>query len=184
MDIFSFLCYAVYDLLSISCNFMEVYMPYQDTALVCLNGHMINDSINKNPELNTKFCEQCGEANISECPKCEAMIRGNIHYEHIIGGGLFDPPLYCHNCGEPYPWMSRRLDALKEAIMYTELDDSDKKIFTESIVDVTSENPKTKLSVLKIKNIGAKIGGSLWNDIISPLIVEIASETAKKAFGL
>jgi len=162
------------------------FQTFQDTALVCLNGHVVNNSSKTSPENNTKFCEKCGEENIAECPHCKEIIRGEIHYEGVANFDctIVNPPLYCHNCGQPYPWTIRKFEALNEAIAEAQLDDADKKDFSESIKNVTSDNPKTKLSVMKINKIGAKISGSLWNDLICPILVEIASETAKKAMGL
>lgn len=33
---------------------------FYDKALVCPNGHIINDSISECPENNVVFCEKCG----------------------------------------------------------------------------------------------------------------------------
>jgi hypothetical protein len=47
-----------------------------DTALICLNGHDINSSFTRFPEFNAKHCKDCGKAGITECPSCDASIRG------------------------------------------------------------------------------------------------------------
>ncbi len=77
---------------------------WQDTALVCLNGHMVNNSMKRSPECNTKFCEKCGEKAIWQCISCGQEIRGHYHYPRIIGGGPHRPPAFCYNCGQAYPW--------------------------------------------------------------------------------
>ena len=160
-------------------------MPKQDVALICLNGHMINQASLKYPENNTKFCETCGARNISKCAECNAIIRGTIHYEDIYDyDDEMKPPSYCHECGNPYPWTAERIKALKEMVEYSELDAKDKKEFLDNIEIIASDSPRTSLAAIKIKSIGLKLANGLWNDVAKPIIVEIASETAKKTMGL
>jgi hypothetical protein len=45
-------------------------MSYYHTAQICLNGHIINESIEEYPEKNEKFCSLCGSETITECPSC------------------------------------------------------------------------------------------------------------------
>ncbi|WP_075366851.1 DUF2321 domain-containing protein [Desulfosporosinus metallidurans] len=159
-------------------------MPIQDVALICLNGHMINQSSIKNPENNTQYCETCGQRNISKCIECGSFIRGEIHYDGVFDWDEIKPPSYCHECGKPYPWTTERIKALIEMVEYSKLNAADKKEFVDNIEIIASDNPRTSLAAIKIKSIGKKLAGGLWNDVAKPLIVEIASETAKKSMGL
>ncbi|OLN27533.1 hypothetical protein DSOL_4505 [Desulfosporosinus metallidurans] len=69
-------------------------------------------------------------------------------------------------------------------VEYSKLNAADKKEFVDNIEIIASDNPRTSLAAIKIKSIGKKLAGGLWNDVAKPLIVEIASETAKKSMGL
>ena len=36
-------------------------MGYYHTAQICLNGHVITDSYDKNPEFRQNYCDKCGQ---------------------------------------------------------------------------------------------------------------------------
>lgn len=91
-------------------------MARQDIALICMNGHLINDSSLTTPECNTKFCRQCGAANIDKCPHCGSSIRGHIHYYGVLSSDKFDVPAHCQACGKPYPWTEEKIKVLEETI--------------------------------------------------------------------
>jgi hypothetical protein len=48
---------------------------WYDVAQICLNGHVINDSVKKYPQHNKKFCDKCGVATINNCPNCNTEIQ-------------------------------------------------------------------------------------------------------------
>ena len=79
-------------------------MSYTDIQQICMNGHQITDSVKRNPELLRKFCPECGQETISNCPKCNAEIPGHRYYEGVVSFHRVKVPSHCHNCGEPYPW--------------------------------------------------------------------------------
>ncbi|MBA3888726.1 MAG: DUF2321 domain-containing protein [Acidobacteria bacterium] len=39
-------------------------MGYYDTSQVCLNGHVVTDTLSRSPELGQKFCRDCGQPTI------------------------------------------------------------------------------------------------------------------------
>ncbi|MFY0064892.1 DUF2321 domain-containing protein, partial [Acinetobacter baumannii] len=45
--------------------------------MICLNGHLVNDSVISSPEFNKKHCRECGAATTSLCPKCQKPIQGD-----------------------------------------------------------------------------------------------------------
>jgi hypothetical protein len=79
-------------------------MVWQDTALICLKGHVVNDSMSAYPHHNREYCQKCGSKTISECPSCSKNIPGEMHYESIVGFGRMEAPACCVGCGKPYPW--------------------------------------------------------------------------------
>ena len=82
-------------------------MDYLDTMQVCLNGHQINDSHNRNPSSNREFCKECGAKTITSCSKCKAEIKGHKYSDTIGAVYVMDVPKYCHACGVPYPWVEK-----------------------------------------------------------------------------
>jgi len=79
-------------------------MGTYDVMQVCLNGHKITHTYKSNPELQQDHCDECGEETIHECPKCGTPIRGEYLVEGAFFSGGPEPPEYCHECGESYPW--------------------------------------------------------------------------------
>lgn len=154
---------------------------WRDTALICENGHVINSTMNENPEFNKKYCPECGVKTISECPKCNKKIQGEMHYEDVIGGFGYTLPKYCHECGEPYPWTKSKLSVLNEMIeLFDGLTTEEKEEMKESSKDISSDNPRTELGVLKIKKLTKQAGKGAWS-LLENIIVQVASETAIKA---
>lgn len=159
-------------------------MGTYDVALVCMNGHMINDNFLKYPEHNTAYCDKCGAATICSCLHCNTKIRGKYDVPGVtVFGDTTETPAYCHSCGKPYPWTEERLKAIKETIELSEISEQEKNEFNSNLPDIISETPRTKLAALKIKTIGAKIGKDIWA-VAKDILVDIASETAKKTMGL
>jgi len=54
------------------------------TAEVCPNGHASTSSADTSPELREKYCSQCGEPTITQCPSCNANIRGYYDVPEVI----------------------------------------------------------------------------------------------------
>jgi len=182
-------------------------MEQYDTALMCLNGHLINDKVQAKPELNQKFCSDCGEQTISSCPACEAPIRGAsyevdgkiINFEEPSGepsladyesAGLLKwwpegrkAPRYCRVCGKPYPWTEQQSQAVAEVIdELDELAEEEKAKLKRSIPDILAETPSSETAILRFKKAIAKVGqagGKLLRDVL----VKVASEVVKKSMG-
>ncbi len=166
-------------------NYHENDYNYFDTALICLNGHIINDNFKRYPEFNTKHCQKCGSSTINSCQNCGIEIRGEYVVPGVIsvGGGMSTPPSFCHNCGKPYPWTEEKIKALNEAISLSQISEQEKEDFSKNIPDIVAETPRTNVAALKIKMIGAKVGKEIWS-AARDILVDIASETAKKTMGI
>lgn len=158
-------------------------MNFQDVALICENGHVINSSSTEYPEDNSSFCRECGAKTIDKCPSCLASIKGNYHYDGVIGFDEFDAPSYCGDCGCSYPWTAEKLKAIQEVMSMANLTEEDEDDFNKNLVDIVSDTPRTNVAALKIKMIGSKVTSEIW-EVAKGIIVEIASETAKKTMGL
>ena len=163
----------------------NISMGYYDGAVICKNGHVINSYARSYPESNSKYCDKCGEITISTCGNCGADIRGRLQYDGVVDFSDYIEPAYCYACGRPYPWTERRIEALKEVAEMSELLSTvEKEEFNANIKDISVDTPRTKVAAVKVKNLGIKLGKDLWDGVVKPLIVDIASETAKKTMGL
>lgn len=124
---------------------------YYDSAQICLNGHVINENYHEYPSHNQNHCDKCGEQTIFKCPKCSTEIRG--HYEVSgIGDltGSYQAPNFCHACGNPYPWIQKKIEAAKEmAEELDELNDEEKQKLKLSLDDLIVENPKTEVAKIR-----------------------------------
>lgn len=153
-----------------------------ERALVCLNGHVINHRSETEPQHNQKRCAKCGEETISQCPSCNAIIKGFYIPKDVFFENLHSIPIgaYCDECGKPYPWTEKKIQAAKELIDLTnELDDKEKEILKGSIDDITTDNPRNEVAATKIKLILKKVG-SATKDVLVSTISSVAAETAKK----
>ncbi|PKF88422.1 DUF2321 domain-containing protein [Bacillus sp. BA3] len=157
-------------------------MSYQ-TALICTNGHIVNGNMEEWPVDNQAFCSECGANTIDKCKNCGTKIKGDnnygIGYEH-----LQEAHSHCSGCGKAFPWLDEKLKAAKELIDEMEqLNTEEREKLKTSIDDLIINGPRTELAVTRFKKLIPKAGKDLANGMRA-IIVEIASETAKKSLGL
>ena len=135
---------------------------YYEPALICLNGHILNIFGESKPEHNSEYCPRCGEATVSRCPNCGALIRGCYHVRDENGWlGSWDRctekkyhlPLHCHHCGAPYPWTAARLETAAQLInSLPDLPAQKKQELTAQLNDLLQETPRTALTTLIFHN--------------------------------
>ena len=163
----------------------ELAVGRYDIQLVCLNGHIINNSYTEKPEGNADFCPKCGQGAITQCRKCSKPLRGYYY------GGMMEaskvprmPDSYCWSCGAAYPWTESKTKALANMIDELEnLGADEKEKLKMSIKDIVAETPASKTAVLWFKKAIVKTteaGGKLLTDALST----VAAETIKKYMGL
>lgn len=171
-----------------------------DVAQICVNGHVINDSVKKHPEENKKFCEICGEKSITQCPNCRTKIKGAKYSEQeiAVGRDLNSPrkskghkevqkveieykiPAYCPNCGNPYPWTEKKIKAAHELTQELDnLSQKEKELLEKSINDIIKDTPNAKVAATRFKKLAPKIGEVALQGF-KVLLVDIISEAMKK----
>lgn len=158
-------------------------MATQYAQSICLNGHQRSVQIRWGVDVQG-FCEECGSKLISKCPACDYPIPG---YVDPSGDGVLvlgdKPraaiPKYCGHCGNPFPWTQAAIESAQELIDLSELDTDDKDKFKDSIPEIMTESPKTKVAATKFKIFATK-AGSMIADGLKDVLVDIVSETAKK----
>ena len=142
------------------------------SAQICINGHLVTESLEINPGLKQDFCGMCGAATITQCQHCSASIRGAFDYPGTTYP--YDQPSYCHACGKPYPWTEGKIKAAVEMfIEFGELNEEEKATIKEDIENIARDTPRTELSANRIKRIW-KRSTAIGYD----LILEFASRTA------
>ncbi|MFI5282486.1 MAG: DUF2321 domain-containing protein [Candidatus Dormibacterales bacterium] len=153
----------------------EVY----DIAQVCPNGHVATSMSQYGPQFRRDFCETCGEATITACPSCEHPIRGA--YSGGIIGLPYRPPAFCPDCGKPFPWTERRLEAARVLAREAEhLSAEERTELAGTLDDLSRDVPRTQVAAIRFKRLVAKAGVGTAN-ALRDVLVDVASEAAKKA---
>ena len=89
-------------------------------------------------------------------------------------------PVFCPDCGKPYPWTEAKLKAAQELTdLQEELEPEEREILKKSFDDIVRDTPQTKVAATQIKRLLLKVGKPVA-ELFRELVVDIASETAKK----
>jgi hypothetical protein len=150
-----------------------------DVQQVCENGHQITGCYGIKPEDRQEFCKKCGEKTIIACPNCDKEIQGD-QIEDLWDGP--EPtrravvPLYCPNCGKPYPWTQKKIvTAIQILAEFGNLDEEEKKTIEQDIDNIAKDVPEAELSAMRVKQIWTKCSRAGYE-----VIMELASRTAAK----
>jgi len=95
-------------------------------------------------------------------------------------GYCYTPPSFCPECGKPYPWTEAKLKAAQE--LSDELDNlslEERSLLKKSLDDIVRDTPETTVAATRFKRLVAK-AGQVAADGLKDILVDIASETAKK----
>lgn len=153
---------------------------WYDVAQVCRNGHMITDRAQNSPVHKKNFCHKCGSGTLTQC-SCGVNIQGHYHVYGFEFAGKKRPPAYCHACGKSFPWTAERVAAAIELLELAEdLNQEDREALTRSLPDLLSDGPRTQVASVRWQRFLAG-GGRMIAENIRSVLVEIASEAAKKA---
>lgn len=149
-------------------------------ALACENGHMLESAIGHHPDFRTptvndaQFCSECGAKTLTKCPNCDTSIRGYHPYKEVRLG------MYCHRCGERYPWLDKKLKAARDlAVEAQEFSDEDRDILSAALPEIAANTPETELASVRFLTVLKKASGAIRDGLYN-LTVDIASETALK----
>ncbi len=157
---------------------------WYDTAQICTNGHVINESSISSPQFNQKFCRKCGAPTVTNCRNCNVAIKGEYHVPHspinVIHVSPPKPPGFCHQCGKPYPWTEAALKAAQE--LSDEVDNltpEERELLKKSLDDIVRDTPQTEVAATRFKKIVAK-AGKVAVDGFKVILFDVASEAAKR----
>jgi len=151
---------------------------HYDIAQICLNGHVITSRAGSHPDRQQRFCDKCGKPTLLTCPKCNTPIRG---YDNTptYGGGRYAAPSFCHNCGSPFLWTQRKQQAAIDLFNDAWEDEQDRKIFKESIKQITKDTPQAQVASKRLTRLLGKLGKGTAS-AIRDILVDLASEAVKK----
>lgn len=156
-------------------------MSSYDTALVCLNGHLICESVEEYPNEIQKFCSKCGAETIMICPSCQEKLRGYYNDAFIRYTTV---ECYCFNCGKPYPWTVSKLESMQLLIQEDdELQEQQKTSLMTSLPDIITETPKTKLAVARLQKALLSVG-KFTAEGLRDFVIDFGCELAKKSLGM
>ena len=148
---------------------------------VCINGHSF---VERHPLNSTEYCEKCGAKLISRCPACNSVIKECHINAAVLYTPTFEKPLYCRSCGNPYPWTSSAIEATALMIQEdAELSELERQKLEESLPDIISETPKTKVASIRIKK-ALLSAGEFTKDALREFVLDFGCELAKKSIGL
>ena len=157
---------------------------WYDVAQICMNWHVANSATQRYPDQNKNFCDKCGDPTITACPACNRPVRGKYHAPGVIVIGDDPAPAHCIECGKPYPWTERRLAAAKKLAQEMEgLTVEQRGLLARSLDDLVRDTPQTPVAATRFKQPMAKVGSAAAKGL-RDIVVDIASETAKKTLGM
>lgn len=161
-------------------------MGFYHTSQVCLNGHVITDRYDSNPEFRRNFCPDCGAATITACPECNTPIQGDYEVRGVavLSTWKTTAPAFCHNCGTPLPWTEARARAAQELIELQDgLSEDDRATLKKSIEDVMVDSPRTTVAATRLRMFLSKAGKTLA-PVMEKILIEVATTAAKQTmFG-
>ena len=151
-----------------------------DVALVCRNGHLVNDRSRAAPARNAKWCTTCGAATLSACPGCREPIAG-FHYR-LDPEAAAEPvtvPRYCSSCGRPFPWTERAMSGARALIReLSALDQYERDQLRRSIDHIVRETPQTPLAIVRIRKALDRVGGDTAKGL-QEILLSVANESVK-----
>lgn len=153
---------------------------WYDVAQVCLNGHVANKGVKKNPQHKQKFCIKCGASTITNCLNCIAEIQGQYYKDGVSNAVDFVFPAYCLNCGKPFPWTESKIKAAyKLAEELDNISENEKKDLIKCIDDIVKDTPDTTIAIIKFKRILSKTSKTVAESFKN-ILIDILSETIKR----
>jgi hypothetical protein len=150
-------------------------------AEICLNGHVTTSYADVMPDLREKYCSICGEQTITKCPHCDSPIRGSYYEPDVLGDFEYVKPSFCHNCGRPFPWTERSLQAASELMELSgKLEGAELTQFKADLNSLVKDTLQAKVASFRVKTFMSKVGKEIASGV-RDILVDIVSETAKKA---
>lgn len=160
-------------------------MGYYDVGQVCVNGHAVTGNVRRSPQFSEKFCSKCGAETVTQCGHCRAAIRGEYEVDGAaVIGFAYLPPSYCHECGVPYPWRAKEIEAAEELIdLADHLTDSERAALKADLSSLTVQSPRTEVAIVRMRQFLTRAKNEA-GPAMRTLLTSIATDAVKKSLGL
>ena len=151
------------------------------SAAVCPNGHVATGDLERSPELVGQFCKDCGGAILTRCPSCNNRIRGR-HEVPRLSSPVYNPPNYCEDCGNAFPWVAAKLAAANDLADELDITEADRAKIKQSIGEIARDTQGASLAIIHLKKLlggaSSAVGKAIWK-----ITIDVATEAAKKSMG-
>ena len=155
-----------------------------DVARVCLNGHLINDSVRRNPGRSTQKCVQCGADAIEVCPECNEPLRGDYHSELVLRAiSTYRRATYCGRCGEALPWLSASLKSSRELLELSGVEESVVESLMGQLQHLVADTPQTEVATERWRRFLARSGDGTAK-LLRKVLANIVTDAVKSDLGL
>jgi hypothetical protein len=102
----------------------------------------------------------------------------------MIGGGPYQSPKHCGECGKPFRWTETPIKAAEQfADGLDTVNASEKAELKATVPDLISDTPRTPLAVSRFKKLAAKIGAPAAQGF-TQILISVLTEEAKRQLGL
>lgn len=157
---------------------------WYDVQEVCLNGHLITNYAQSQPESRRAHCSSCGEKTISACLSCSAPLRGYHHMPGVIHFGSDDVDRFCDSCGALMPWTERGLTSVLDiAAMSEALSETEQETLRDTVRALMVPSGQTEVAALKLRKVISRLDEYERAALLRTLKVH-ATEAAREALGL
>ncbi len=168
-------------------------------AQVCINGHVITIDYEHEKYKGMKKCSICGKDTITKCPTCGTDIQGglcvdrtetyedeyeNYHSEKvhdcITSNENYQLPLYCRECGNPFPWTEILISKVSFALSsIKDLDQNQVAYLMELLPDLVIDNNKTPEAVNQLRYFLRNSKKTIVEGI-KEIFIEVVAESVKR----
>lgn len=95
---------------------------------------------NAESSLVTPKCAVCAADVLTVCPSCDRPIRGHYFVPGVLAFKAYEPPDFCADCDNPFPWASRqaRLYTLMNMLDDEDLDPASELAVREQLEALTN----------------------------------------------
>ena len=157
---------------------------WYDTAQMCRNGHVVNDSVKSFPKGNAPHCDMCGAPTITQCDSCKQPIRGRYHMDGVWAPGSYTPPAFCSKCGATFPWTESKLQTARDFVAeLKELKPKERELLNQSIEELVANTPRTEIAALRVKKLLKKVSAEA-RPVLQGILVKILTEAVRQEVGL
>lgn len=157
---------------------------WYDVQEVCLNGHLITNYAQSQPESRRAHCSGCGEKTISACLSCSANLRGYHHMPGVFHLGSENIDRFCDSCGALMPWTERGLTAVLDiAAMSDAMSETEQETLRDTVRALMVPSGQTEVAALRLRKVISRMDDYERSALLRILKVH-ATDAAREALGL